>query len=53
LTANAVAGVNNTTLATGIATGIANLLLTGTGLGGVVGSPSPVAAAGTSVSVVF
>ena len=53
LSAQAVAGVNNTSLATGLATGIANLLLTGAGLGGVVGSPSPTAAVGTSVSVVF
>jgi len=53
LTANTVAGISNTTFATGIATGIANLLLTGAGIGGVVGSASPVGAAGTSVSVVF
>jgi hypothetical protein len=53
LNAQAVAGVSNTTLATGLANGIASLLLTGTGLGGVVGSASPVGAAGTSVSVVF
>ena len=53
LTAQAVAGTSNTALATGLANGIANLLLTGLGLGGVVGSASPVGAAGTSVSVVF
>lgn len=52
-TAQQVAGVSNTTLATGISNGIASLLLTGLGLGGVVGSASPVGAAGTSVSVVF
>lgn len=48
-----VAGADVSRFATGIANGISNLVLTGTGLGGVVGSASPVGAAGTSVSVVF
>lgn len=48
-----VAGSNQPRFATGIANGIANLLLTGTGLGGVVGIASPIGATGTSVSVVF
>lgn len=53
LSGQQVAGISATRFATGLAQGISNLVLTGTGLGGVTGSASPSGAAGTSISVVF
>ena len=50
------AGINGTLasqLGTGLGNGLATLVATGYGFGGVVGSPSPIPAAGTSISVVF
>jgi hypothetical protein len=40
-------------LASGLGLGIANLVQTGFGFGGVTGSPSPVPAVSTSISLVF
>ena len=40
-------------LASGLGLGIANLVNTAFGFGGVTGSPSPVAAVSTSISLVF
>lgn len=40
-------------LASGLGLGIANLVQTGFGFGGVAGSPSPVPAVSTSISLVF
>ncbi len=50
------AGVNGTLaaqLGTGLGNGLATLIQTGYGFGGVTGSPSPVSASGTSLSLVF
>jgi len=50
------AGINGTLasqLGTGLGNGLATLVATGYGFGGVVGPPSPIPAAGTSLSVVF
>lgn len=40
-------------LASGLGLGIANLVQTATGVGGVAGSPSPIPAVSTSISTVF
>lgn len=53
LQGQSVAGSNAPQFASGVAMGIANIVLTGTGIGGVVGSASPTGASGTSVSVIF
>lgn len=53
LQASQVNGQQAPRLATGLGTGISNLVQTGFGIGGVTGSPSPVAASSTSVSLVF
>jgi hypothetical protein len=53
LGSQSVGGASASQLATGLGRGIADLVKTGAGAGGVVGIASPVAAAGTSVSVVF
>lgn len=50
------AGINGTLaaqLGTGLGNGLATLVATGYGFGGVAGSPSPIPAVGTSISVVF
>lgn len=46
-------GVSVARFSVGLALGIADLLLTATGVGGVTGSGSPVPASSTSISVVF
>lgn len=48
-----ITGINSAQLAQGLARGIADIVKTGVGIGGVTGSPSPVPAVGTSVSLVF
>jgi hypothetical protein len=53
LQASQINGQQAARLATGLGNGIANLVQTGFGFGGVTGSPSPVAAVSTSVSLVF
>jgi hypothetical protein len=53
LQAARVNGVTVTRLSIGLALGIADLVLTGTGLGGVTGSASAVAATSTSISVIL
>jgi len=53
LAARSVTGFNAAKLAQGLARGIADIVKTGVGVGGVTGSPSPVAAVSTSVSLVF
>ncbi len=52
LAAKKIVGLNAATLAAGIGNGIAAIALTGMGAGGVVGSPSPVPATGSSKSMV-
>lgn len=46
-------GISAPLVATGLSIGIANLVQTGFGFGGVSGSPSPVPAVSTSISSVF
>lgn len=53
LQASQINGQQAARLATGLGTGLANLVLTGFGFGGVAGSPSPIPSVGTSVSLVF
>jgi len=51
--AQSVGGPNGPQLARGLSNGIASIVLTGTGFGGVVGLGSPVGGTGTSTSVLF
>jgi hypothetical protein len=53
LQAAQVNGAQAPRLANGLGLGIANLLQTGFGFGGVAGSPSPIPAVSTSISLVF
>jgi len=53
LGSQSIGGTSATQLAAGLGRGIADVVKTGTGFGGVVGVPSPTGAVGTSVSVVF
>jgi hypothetical protein len=53
LQASQINGQQAARLATGLGNGIANLVQTGFGFGGVTGSPSPVSAVSTSISLVF
>jgi hypothetical protein len=53
LQATGLNGPQAARLATGLGTGLAQFVQTGFGFGGVTGSPSPVPAIGTSVSLVF
>ena len=53
LAGRAILGINSAQLAQGLARGIADIVKTGIGIGGVTGSPSPVPAVSTSVSLVF
>lgn len=53
LGSQSIGGTSSTQLAAGLGRGIADLVKTGTGIGGVVGVPSPTGAVGTSISVVF
>jgi hypothetical protein len=50
------AGINGTLasqLGTGLGNGLSTLIQTGYGIGGVIGSASPVSASGTSIALVF
>jgi hypothetical protein len=53
LAGQAILGQNSAQLAQGLARGIADIVKTGIGIGGVTGSPSPIPAVSTSVSLVF
>jgi hypothetical protein len=53
LRAAGVSGPQGPQLATGLGRGLAQLVQTGFGVGGVVGLPSPVSAVSTSISTVF
>jgi len=53
LAGQTILGQNSAQLAQGLSRGIADIVKTGVGVGGVTGSPSIVAATSTSVSVVF
>ena len=53
LAGQAILGINSAQLAQGLARGIADIVKTGVGIGGVTGSASIVPATSTSVSVVF
>lgn len=53
LGSQSIGGASSQQLAIGLGRGIADIVKTGTGAGGVVGAPSPTGAVGTSVSVVF
>lgn len=53
LQAVGINGVLASQLGTGLGNGLGTLVQTGYGIGGVVGSPSPVPASGTSTALVF